>query len=635
MAERALYRYDKANRSRVDVMTGLNPAVKYLEFDTKHRLAISKEGFPLAVPDAFTQAQHDGSISTASAAAAAATLVESFNYDGSDARLKYTETGHPDKTYSYFTGHRIQSDGIDAFAHTNEGVMQTDSHFTYESDALGRIIRIKSGAATVCAIEYDALGRPSAVSEQGKPIRTFNYLGEFVEQENDNAVPVRQRTVNPATGVPIAYHVNAATRYTLFDRRFNLVGLTDTSGALLESYRYRPFGRVSILDTAGTVIPASLFGIEPIFAGQRFLESTGLYLSKRRLMNPVHGLFLAPDPRGYMDSASLYVYAAQNPMDLVDPDGEFVFLAVLAVMAVGALVAGGLNAARQGIQMAEDPEKRRQGFSWSELGLSMGVGAIAAPILVVAPELAIPLAAYGVVGGISQMRQGNYATGTFDIVTSLAPFGFKGVRANVLGRGTAIGQYRGLGPSASFATRTGRFALIENNFRNFLPSPFGRRVGLGFARVAAGQREGHTAVILENERGGFWFAEKNIGQQPDGSQVASFRTSESPLEIYMRRPTPRPFEYESIRVPRSAAERAMNYAQERVNQNNLTEPFDATCANCSHFAGDVLAQAGFRGMGNGRASGLFSDFTNFNAATIMSYAAPFWARIPPVSTQKK
>ena len=158
---------------------------------------------------------------------------------------------------------------------------------------------------------------------------------------------------------------------------------------------------------------------------------------------------------------------------------------------------------------------------------------------------------------------------------------------------------------------------------------------MGFARVAAGQREGHTAVILEPEQGGFWFVEKNIGQRPDGSQVAAFRQSESPLEFYMRSTRERPFEYESIRVPRSAAERALNYAQERVNQNQLTEPFDATCANCSHFAGDVLAQAGFRGMGNGRASGLFSDFTNFIAATNMSYSAPFWARLPPTSTQKK
>lgn len=632
--ERARYRYDRANRDRVEALTGQNPKFQYFEFDTNHRLSVSKDGFAFAVADAVTQGDHDGSVGAANAASAAATHVEEFDYDAADARLKYAETGQADRIYGYLSGHRILTDGVSAFAHSNDGVLLTDGQLTYEADALGRIVAIKAGAVLVCRIDYDAIGRPSAVREQGKPTRTFNYLGEFVEQENDNGAPVRQPTRHPATGVPIAYHVNAATRYTLFDRRYNLVGLTDASGALLETYRYKPFGVASVFDAAGAIVPSSQFGVEPVFGGQRFLASCGLYLSKRRLMNPVHGLFLSPDPRGYANSASLYVYAAQNPIDLIDPDGEIAFLAIFVVMAVGALVAGGINAVRQGIQIAEDPAKAKEGFSWTELGMSMGIGAIAAPVLVVAPELAIPLAAYGVVGGVNEMRHGNWATGAFDIVTSVVPFGFKGVRSATGGRGTVINQVRGLGPSAPWATRTGRFTLIEKNMRNFLPSPFGKRVGLGFARTLAGGPEGHTSVIIEREGGGFWFVEKNIGRQPD---LAGFRPAESPLEFYMQRTRQRPFEYDSMRVARSSNKEAMNYAQDRVNISELNpEPFDARCANCSHFAADVLAKAGFRGMGkNGKASGLFSDFTNFNTAKSMSYSAPFWVKLPAAPTLSK
>jgi hypothetical protein len=87
-------------------------------------------------------------------------------------------------------------------------------------------------------------------------------------------------------------------------------------------------------------------------------------------------------------------------------------------------------------------------------------------------------------------------------------------------------------------------------------------------------------------------------------------------------------------VPRESAVEAMNYAQERISQTPL-EPFDQNCANCSNFVADVLARAGFRGMGNGRASGLFNDFTNLSSATRSAYGAPFWARLPELSTPPK
>lgn len=626
MAENVRYCYDAANRRRIEAFDGQKPITRYFEFDHKYRLALARDGFVSNPPLALTQADQDAAISAAQAASAAATHEESFSYDDADARLLHAQTGNPSASYTYQAGHRIKNDGAANYLYAVDGMLRNDGVFTYEADSLGRITAVKSGASMVLQIGYDALGRVSSLVEAGKPPRDFHYFGDHIEQENENGVPARQTTLHPATGVPIAYHTNGATFYPLFDGRYNLIGLANTNGDLVESYRYLPFGQPQIFDAAGMAIPDSQFGVEPVFGGQRFLSASNLYLAKRRLMNPRHGIFLSPDPRGYANSASLYAYAAQNPIDLIDPDGEFAFLAVLAVMAVGAVVAGGLNAARQGIQMAEDPRKRKEGFSWSELGMSMGFGAVAAPLLVVAPELAVPLAAYGVYGGIEQMGEGNYATGTFDIITSLAPFGSKGVRGGTLGRGSAFGQMRGLGPMDTPTIRLNRFTLIENNFQNFKPSPFGKRIGLGFSRVAPGQTEGHTAVILEKEGGGFWFVEKNAAELPDGRLVAHFREAPNPLDFYMRRTMERPFEYETVKIPKGSVEEAMNYGKNRLKQH-LNEPFDRDCQNCSHFAADMLGKAGFKGMGNGRASGLFSDFTNFGTGTNMTYASPFWSKL--------
>ncbi len=71
----------------------------------------------------------------------------------------------------------------------------------------------------------------------------------------------------------------------------------------------------------------------------------------------------------------------------------------------------------------------------------------------------------------------------------------------------------------------------------------------------------------------------------------------------------------------------MSYAKGRMPGTGV-EQFDFGCANCSHYAGDVLAQGGFKGMGNGKALGLWNDFTNFSKSTSVSYSAPWFAKPP-------
>lgn len=607
------YRYNSANLKQVEAISGQNPKLSFFEFDTKYRLLHASAGFVSPIPNALNQAEHDVAITVVKTSSVAATHQEKFLYNPSDARTKYSETGLPDKNYTYQPGYRVQNDGTNAYTHFTDGTLASDGVFSYESDSLGRIVKIKSGITIITEIIYDAFGRPSIIKEIGKPDKSFNYLGGFVEQENENGIAVRQISIHPVTGIPIAYHSASGTHYTLFDSRFNLIALLDDNGNLLESYRYKSFGQPQIFDNTGGIIPNSALGISPIYGGQRYLSESKLYLSKKRLMNPVNGLFLSSDPKGYIDSSSLYAYVAQDPIDLIDPDGEF-FFAVLGIMAFGALISGGINAARQGIAIAEGSQ---EGWEWGQFGKSVGFGAIAAPVLVVAPELAIPLVGLGLASGASAIANSNYATAAFDIVTSLAPFKFNGPRNATFGPGTRIGQMRGLGESASWANRFNRFNLIEKAFINFIPPIFGRRVGLGFSKFNGGP-EGHVAVIIENEGKGTWFVEKNNG---------SFREAPSPLDYYMK-PRPdrpgRPFEYDSLRIGSLRANKAQKYANNRIT-NNPYEPFNQDNANCSHFAADVLNEAGFRDFGTGKASGVWNNLRNFITSRDTAYSAPFYA----------
>jgi RHS repeat-associated protein len=631
-SQRTSYRYDRADRRRVEALSGPAPTSATFSFDPAGRLLGAAHDLGLALPLApvQTQADHDAAIAGAQAVAAGKP-VSGFDYDAADARVLATESGQPNVVYSNFPGHRPATAGAEAFTYDASGVRASDGAHTFDTDALGRIVAVRAGAVTVCELHYDALGRPSVLHQQGRPARGLQWFGGHVVQETDAGAAVRQHSLHPTTGAPVARHVAGETLYPLVDGRANLVGLADRgAGALLECYRYAPFGVPSIFGPGGAPRAASGFDTEARFGGQRYLDSAGLYLATRRLMDPRHGVFLSPDPLGYALSPSLYAYAAQDPLDLIDPEGEFAFLAILAVMAIGAVVAGGLNATRQGIAMAENPARRAQGFSWSELGISMGLGAVIAPILVVAPEVAIPLAGLGVAGGAREIANGNYATGTFDIVTSLAPFGFKGPRTAAFGEGSLPGQVRGLGPATAWSVRTNRFNLIEANLPGMRPAPTGPRIGIGVARISPDATRGHSGVLVD-ENGALTLFHKN-GQIVDGETVASWQLEPPPPE-YWNGHRMMPWRYETIRVPRSIADMMSGYARSRMSQS---EPFAFGTQSCGNFTSDVFAAGGLRGMASSDgAIGVYNNVSNFFTARNMSYAAGFWGSLRDSTPNRK
>ena len=337
--ESVKYLYNTSNQKQVEAINGTNSKFNIFEYDSKYRLLQSKDGFVPVIPTVFTQSEHDNAINAVKSVSHAATHQEDFTYNKSDARLNYLETGAPDKDYTYLPGYQINSDGANTYSHYTDGTLNNDGVFSYEADALGRVVRISSATDVVTEINYDAFGRPSILKEFGRPNRSFNYLGGFIEQENEGDIPVRQTTLHPVTGVPIAYHSLLGTHFPFFDNRFNLIALIDDNGNLLESYRYKSFGQPQIFNASGISIADSEYGVSPIFGGQQYLSVTSLYLSKKRLMNPENGVYLSLDPKGYIDSSSQYVYSAQNPINNIDPNGEIIPL-IIGVFVIGGALAG-------------------------------------------------------------------------------------------------------------------------------------------------------------------------------------------------------------------------------------------------------------------------------------------------------
>jgi RHS repeat-associated protein len=124
----------------------------------------------------------------------------------------------------------------------------------------------------------------------------------YIHQEND--VPLE-----------LIQHSRATTnRYWYeLDGRGNVVGLTNSSGSLVDSYTYDLWGKLlSISET----VPQQLR-----YAGYWYDNELGWYWLGTRAYDPVLERFLQPD---LSQSSGLfsYVYANDDPLDSTDPTGE-------------------------------------------------------------------------------------------------------------------------------------------------------------------------------------------------------------------------------------------------------------------------------------------------------------------------
>lgn len=411
------YRFDGAGRRRFEQAQSEGFS-RLWQFDAASRVTGATEGFapPLAGTPPADQAAQDADIAAGAAASAGGTR-EAFSYNAGDERTQSKQGAAPAAAYSYLPGHRVDQAGTDPIAWHADGVRASSGGRTFTIDALGQVTRIDPAApgAPSVRLAQDGFGRPSLIDIGGVATRLF-YFGDELLFETQNGSPSRAYSTSPLGRAPVAIHVPGTTLVPLTDLTGSGRLYCDSGGSVLERHAFAAFGAPSVFAASGAGLAASAIGIAPVFAGMRWLPEAGLYLTRSRLYDPVTGMFLSPDPLGVSDSPNPYAYARLNPADYVDPDGEFAFLAILGIMAVGALIAGGLNIARQGIAIAEGAQ---DGFSWSELGMNMGLGALFAPIAVFAPEVAIPFVAMGMASGVSEISRGHYATGLFDIGTSI------------------------------------------------------------------------------------------------------------------------------------------------------------------------------------------------------------------------
>lgn len=197
-------------------------------------------------------------------------------------------------------------------------VTQGSSTITYGYDAANRLVSAVMPNGQSATYAYDADGRMTRESAGGE---THNYAWDELSRYGDIVYD------SDAAGLPAANYsygdgklvqrLGASSSYPIEDGLGSVIGLTSSTGAETDRYRYDAWGMRTLVE-GGTPNP---FG----YRGQWSDRTTGLQYLRTRHFGPGIGRFLTRDTAAFRlnDPTDLnrYTYAGADPVNAFDPTG--------------------------------------------------------------------------------------------------------------------------------------------------------------------------------------------------------------------------------------------------------------------------------------------------------------------------
>jgi|GEM_PF-4980374 len=245
--------------------------------------------------------------------------IGSYTYAGGDSGTSNGTTANPDAattvnsaTYTYDANGNVTSDGV----------------WTYTYDYKDRIASATNGTDTY-TYNYDESGNRIKKTNTGTSKITV-YVNKYYDVEDSNAKRYIYandlKVADDSDADGLTYHSTDDLTGTNVD--------TDSLGNILEVLDYYPYGNVRFDEQTGT------YQNDYKYTGKELDEGTNLYYYGARYYNAQIGRFMSLDPL-FLDQATRsgqklknvlnnpqqlngYSYAANNPLKITDPTGEFI-----------------------------------------------------------------------------------------------------------------------------------------------------------------------------------------------------------------------------------------------------------------------------------------------------------------------
>jgi RHS repeat-associated protein len=164
------------------------------------------------------------------------------------------------------------------------------------------------------SFKYDPFGRRIyKSSSSGTSILAYDGAN-LIEETNASGAVVARYTQTFKVDEPLAMLRGGATSYYHADGLGSVTSLSNSAGALAQTYTFDSFGK----QTATTGSLTNPFQ----YTGREFDSETGIYYYRARYFDPSAGRFLSEDRLRFQGGANFYRYAQNNPLVWIDPSGD-------------------------------------------------------------------------------------------------------------------------------------------------------------------------------------------------------------------------------------------------------------------------------------------------------------------------
>ncbi len=230
----------------------------------------------------------------------------------------------------------------------------SDGTWTYTWEH-GRQLASMSDGSTTWSYEYDANGLRTKRTNGTKTYEYYYTGGQLTVLKRSGQSSIW--FYYDASGTPYALYYEGAYYYYMTNAQGDVVAIVDSNGNPKVYYQYDAWGNE--LYCTGSM-SSTLGNDNPLrYRGYVYDEETGLYYLQSRYYNPQPGRFINID--GYIATGqgilgnNMFTYCNNNPVNMLDPNGEFPWWTLLVLCAVA--ITGAVHAGTADYRMGPSADK--------------------------------------------------------------------------------------------------------------------------------------------------------------------------------------------------------------------------------------------------------------------------------------